>query len=220
MAYYKHDLKNIVANDAILGPQWHPTKNPELNPNVLTTGSGKRAMFLCPFGHEYSAIIRRAGKCPICAGRVVTPENCLAHTHPEILEEWDNKTNGGKTPYNITKNTTTLISLNCPSGHLYQMQVHWWVRGRRCPYCAGKKVATNDSLAVKYPEIAQEWHHEKNGTLTPQAVLPKSHKMVWWLCKYGHAWQARVFSRVGTIKNGKTLHHGTGCPTCAHTTKI
>ena len=215
LAFYKYDKQNTVASDPVLGPKWHPTKNPGLDPHKLTTGSGKKATFLCSCGHEYVAIIRRAGKCPVCTGRVATPQNCLATTHPGILKEWDNDNNGSNTPYNLTKNTTTLINLKCANGHSYQAHVHWWVRGRRCPYCDGKKVDIKDSLAAKYPDVAKEWDQERNGDLTPTEVLPKSNVKAWWKCRYGHSWKARIFSRTGILKRGNYTYHGTGCPICA-----
>lgn len=31
-----------------------------------------------------------------------------------------------------------------------------------CPYCKGKKVLPEDSLAAKHPELLTEWNYEKN----------------------------------------------------------
>ena len=218
MAFYKHDKVNTVADDPVLGPRWHQIKNPGLDPHVLTTGSGKRANFKCPCcDNEYTAIIRRADKCPVCTGRVATPETSLAATHPEILKEWDEEANGDLTPHNLTKHTTKLIHLICGKGHSYTVKVNWWARGRRCPYCAGQKVHVDDSLGAKHPKLSEEWHQERNGDLTPKDVLPKSHVMVWWKCRYGHNWQARIFSRTTTIKRGHKTYQGTGCPICART---
>jgi len=51
-----------------------------------------------------------------------------------------------------------------------------------------------------------EWNLGKNGGLDPKAVLPGSHRKVWWRCECGHEWQAQVRSRV----------NGNGCPVCAN----
>ena len=45
----------------------------------------------------------------------------------------------------------------------------------------------------------------KNGDLKPSDVTPKSEKMVWWLGKCGHEWQARISDR----------SRGRDCPYCA-----
>jgi hypothetical protein len=218
MAFYKHDKVNTVADDPVLGPRWHQIKNPGLDPHVLTTGSGKRANFKCPCcDHEYTAIIRRADKCPVCTGRVATPETSLAATHPEILKEWDDEFNGDLTPHSITKHTTRLIGLKCPVGHLYQTKVHLWALGNRCPYCAGKKVDKNLSLAIQYPKVAAEWDTEKNGKITPFDVLPKSRMMAWWKCACGHSWRTKVYNRTNVRKIASYTYHGSGCPVCVRT---
>lgn len=62
-----------------------------------------------------------------------------------------------------------------------------------------------NSLAVKLPDIAAEWHPTKNGKLKPEMVSYASGKRVWWLCKHGHEWRTQVANR----KNGR------GCPVCS-----
>lgn len=63
------------------------------------------------------------------------------------------------------------------------------------------------SLQELFPEIAAEWDYEKNKELSPSGVLPHSNKYVWWKCKEGHEWYAKINNR--TSKN-------TMCPYCAH----
>lgn len=63
-----------------------------------------------------------------------------------------------------------------------------------------------DSLLVKRPHLATEWHSTKNGNLTPDMFTFKSHKIVWWQCGNGHEWQASIISR----------SKGNGCPYCAN----
>ena len=65
-----------------------------------------------------------------------------------------------------------------------------------------------NNLALKAPELAQQWHPTKNGESTPQNVVPGSNKKVWWKCPEGpdHVWRASVSDRF----NG-----GRGCPACA-----
>lgn len=64
------------------------------------------------------------------------------------------------------------------------------------------------SLVVKCPEISKEWNYNRNGTLTPDMVLPGSGDKVWWKCSTcGYEWQAYVYVRTGKEK--------AGCPACA-----
>jgi hypothetical protein len=65
--------------------------------------------------------------------------------------------------------------------------------------------AKKNSLLIKNPALAKEWHPSKNVKLTPKDVTPGSHKKVWWICSKGHEWKARVFSR----------DNGHGCPYCS-----
>jgi len=65
--------------------------------------------------------------------------------------------------------------------------------------------SNQNSLAIKNPKIASEWHPTKNFDLTPNDITLYSNKKVWWLCKNkGHEWEARVYSR----------SRGSGCPCC------
>jgi hypothetical protein len=51
------------------------------------------------------------------------------------------------------------------------------------------------SLAEAYPQVAATWHPERNGTLTPDQVPPKTSRDVWWRCPAGHEWQERIATR-------------------------
>ena len=52
-----------------------------------------------------------------------------------------------------------------------------------------------NSLAVKFPEIAKEWHPTLNGKLRPENFLPQSSYNAFWICKNGHVYQSRIQSR-------------------------
>ena len=67
------------------------------------------------------------------------------------------------------------------------------------------QMTKESSLAARYPELAEEWHPTKNGTLLPDQFSCGSHKKVWWRGKCGHEW-------VGTIKQRTAT--GSGCPVC------
>ena len=58
--------------------EWHPTKNKELTPNQVTSGSGKKVWWLCPKGHSYNSGIHsrtnRNSGCPKCSNQSSQPE--------------------------------------------------------------------------------------------------------------------------------------------------
>ena len=62
-----------------------------------------------------------------------------------------------------------------------------------------------NSLLVRNPEIAKEWHPTKNVVLTPDLVDYGSNKVVWWLGKCGHEWTDSIKHRTGML---------TQCPCC------
>jgi hypothetical protein len=61
------------------------------------------------------------------------------------------------------------------------------------------------SLQDQNPDLAEEWHSERNGSLTARNVSSSSNKKVWWICSRGHEWEATVNHRTS----------GRGCPYCA-----
>lgn len=63
-----------------------------------------------------------------------------------------------------------------------------------------------NSLAKSNPILASEWDVERNGDVTPFDIAANSGKLVWWLGKCGHNWNARVYSR----------NKGSGCPYCSN----
>jgi len=65
--------------------------------------------------------------------------------------------------------------------------------------------SNKNSLLNKYPDIAKEWHPDKNDNLNPRDFSYKVREEVWWKCSKGHEWKSTIASR--TIE-------GEGCPIC------
>lgn len=76
-----------------------------------------------------------------------------------------------------------------------------------CPFCIGQRTSLSNSLASHFPEIAKEWHPEKNGGVTPDSIFKTSNKKVWWKCEvaFDHIYEMSVANKTG----------GKGCPFCA-----
>ena len=51
------------------------------------------------------------------------------------------------------------------------------------------------SLANVNPNLAAEWHPNKNAPLTPDNFTQSAKPKVWWMCEEGHEWQATIYSR-------------------------
>lgn len=63
-----------------------------------------------------------------------------------------------------------------------------------------------NDLATVAPSVADEWHPEENGNLTPSDVTAGSGKEVWWLCPKGHSYLMEINQRA---------QRGYGCPYCS-----
>ena len=95
----ENDLATV---NPVLAKEWHPTKNGNLNPEDITSGSSKEVWWLCPKGHSYSMVVNQRTKrgydCPYCSGqRVLKGINDLATTNPELAKEWNYEKNSGLT---------------------------------------------------------------------------------------------------------------------------
>lgn len=129
----------------------------------------------------------------------------LQEAYPEIAAEWHPTKNGTVTPDDVTPGSPKKMWWICQKGHEWQAAISDRVRGSGCPYCSGKKVLPETSLAAINPELAAQWNPTKNGELTPEQVAPFSYRKVWWLCPNGHEWEAQISNR----------SNGNGCPYCA-----
>jgi len=133
-------------------------------------------------------------------------EYCIQHDHIDLLNQWHTEKNGDLTPDQVTTGMQRKVWWKCNKGHEWQAQVRYRVSGNQCPYCTKRFVSPNETdLATTHPLLAAEWHPENNGALLPSQVFAGSKKRVWWRCKKGHDWSAKIYSRV----------IGYGCPACA-----
>jgi hypothetical protein len=199
-----------------LAAQWHPTKNGGLTPEQVSAGSKTKVWWKCSNGpdHEWPASIEKRVKrrdgCPCCAGQKVSVTNSLASISPEIAQQWHPTENGSLTPEQVVAGSPKKAWWKCPKGPDHEWPASIGSRagenGRGCPFCAGIRVSVTNSLASLYPELAQQWHPTKNGSLTPEQVVAGSGKKAWWKCPTGpdHEWEAVIDRRA----------RGNGCPCC------
>jgi Probable Zinc-ribbon domain len=194
--------------------QWHPTKNGDLRPRDVVAGSHRAVWWKCPKGpdHQWSARIheRVRGKgCPFCARRRATVAKNLAVVYPELALEWHPTKNGALRPEDVPPRSNRSVWWSCSHGHAWSAQPNDRARGHGCPYCSGRRLAPERSLATLFPSIARQWHPTKNGELTARDVTMSSSRRVWWRCRKGtdHEWQTTVANR-GAL--------GTDCPFCAN----
>ena len=157
--------------------------------------------------------------CPYCSGRKVSSEHNLAVKFPLIAAEWHPIKNAPLQPHDVLPGIAKKVWWICQRGHEWQATINSRANPQRrgCPECgrANQGVAYQNavirkrgSLADTLPELVAEWNRERNGDLTPANVSSGSNQKVWWKCRFGHEWQARVANR----------KHGRACPFCRSNT--
>ena len=191
--------------------EWHPEKNQDLQPDQVTSRSGRKVWWICEKGHEWQAVIASRSKghgCPCCAGNQVIPgETDLATMAPQLALEWHPTLNGPLSPGTIAARSSKRIWWQCRDRHVWQAKVSSRFFGNGCPYCSGRRVIPEKTdLATMFPEIAETWCTEMNQDLFPNMVTTGSGRRVWWQCGRGHRWQSAIVNRT----------QGHGCPYCAN----
>ena len=210
-------------NNPSLLSEWDQARN-EISPAEYQKTSNKTVWWICVKGHSWQASIANrvhGTGCPVCNnGRNVSNAGkslydwCISNNQEQLLAEWDEEKNDGKTPKDYSYGSHAKVWWKCSKGHSWQAVLKSRRYNHGCPFCSPtyKKVTTGINDLVTWCNanhrdfILNEWNYEKNGTLTPEIVSKGSHKRVWWKCQAGHEWEAEIKSRTQT--------HGNTCPYC------
>ena len=195
--------------------EWNYEKNAELglDPAKIPATRRVRAWWHCnTCGQDWLALIdSRTGRtqrgCPFCAGqRPIPGVTDLASTNPDLAQEWHPTENGSLTPQDVMRGSKKKVWWLGVCGHEWEATVAGRSSGHGCPYCAGRKLLAGfNDLESQRPDLAAEWHPNKNGQLTPRDVTVGTHRRVWGKDTHGHEWEATVVDRA----------NGYGCPYCA-----
>ena len=200
---------NLTQKAPELISEWHPSRNGAITPDLVSVTANKRYWWMCSKGHEWQSSVHNRMKrnnCPYCSRKRVSRETSLATQNRDLAKLWHPTKNGELTPWHVTPGSGKEVWWQCKKGHEWQMSVSDGSKGNRCPYCSHHRVSEENALSTLIPRIAEQWHPEKNGALTPDQVTNHSSNKVWWRCENGHEWQAVIRTR--------TLL-GAGCPVCA-----
>jgi len=208
---------NLKLNNPQFADEWHPTKNGELTPELVTYISGKSIWWKCPKGddHEWISSVgdRYKGSCPYCTGKKASKKYNLKVINPEVASEWHPTKNDDLKPEDVSPNSSKIVWWKCPKGQDHQWIKRVAARHRKigCPFCSGRRASEKYNLLVDNPKLAEEWHPTKNGVLGPENVTKGSIQKVWWACSKNrdHDWKAQVNNR----------NNGTGCPYCRYPKK-
>ena len=125
--------------------EWHPTKNGNLTPSQVVSGSHQTLWWRRSLGHEWRAEIvdrtRGSNGCPYCGNKkVLAGFNDLASIEPEIAAEWHPTLNGALTPEMVTAGSNRKVWWICPDGHVWRTAISNRTNAKKrtgCPVCAG-----------------------------------------------------------------------------------
>ena len=131
---------------------------------------------------------------------------CMTHSRNDLLLQWHPTKNGTRTPETVTFASHQKVWWICEQGHEWEGSIYIRTsRISRCPYCTGRRIIPGkNDFASQRPELVAQWHPTKNNGKRPEEVFVSSHERIWWICEFGHEWNASVRSRSA----------GTGCPVC------
>lgn len=202
-------MTNPILKDAYpeLLDEWDYEKNKGVNPETITTGSTRRIWWKCSnYGHSWDTplsrrVISKSG-CRICSNQeVLTGFNDLKTRYPDVAELWHPKLNDELLPSQVMPGSEKKYWWLGECGHEWDASVHNTVKGKRCPYCAGKRVLIGfNDLATTHPEVSKKWDYEKNIILSPQEVTFGSNKKIWWRCQNNHSWE-KIINQQILMKN-------------------
>ncbi len=221
-------FNDLATTHPKVAAEWHPTKNGDLTPDQVPSGTQQKVWWLFPyddpetgkhFDFEWESTVKSRTEgclCPFLSGRDTWPGfNDLATKRPDLAAEWHPTKNGDLTPDQVTANSNKkvwwlLSHYDSETGKYFDFEwqavINNRAAGAECPYFSGHKVhAGFNDLQTTRPFLAAEWDYEKNGKLTPNKVSLGSQKRIWWKCSKGHSWEATIASRSS----------GRGCPECA-----
>ena len=168
------------------------------------------AYWKCSLGHGWKSPMKsiQGGKepCPFCGNReLLSGFNDLKTLHPEIINEWDVEGNQ-ESPSEVLFNTVRTYQWICPNSHIYSASAYNRSRGRGCPVCSGKQVATGlNDVASLYPELLMEWDTTVPGNIPLAQLTAGSNKIVHWVCSEGHQYEQNMAAKI----------RGRGCAICA-----
>lgn len=189
---------------------WDYEANHPLKPEVVKPFSDRLAHWICPTNtaHKWKNTIKSVSfgyGCPYCSSR-----------HRYTTQEWIEKAemvHKHKYSYDLVEyvNSETKVKIICPKHGVFEQIPYEHLNGAGCPYCAHQSFHPEESLAVLYPHIAEQWDYELNAPfgVTPQTIGIDTKRKFYWHCNNGcnHSYLATIAYRV-KLKSGCAICHG------------
>jgi len=184
---------------------WDHERNTQSDFDTVTPQSTRVCHFICPecglLIQEKVSQIERWGHCPDCRERqdkqfdveYAQWQRTPVAAVPELVAAWADDT---ADPRAVMVAGYRLYKFRCVKGHQPRISPLTFLRSG-CPHCRGQQTANAPTYLVDvYPEVASQWHPNRNDKLKLEKVLHNSKRTVWWLADCcGHEWQEPVRDR-------------------------
>jgi len=97
---------DLATTHPLLAAEWHPTKNGNLTPRMVISGTPKKVWWKCSQGHEWKAQLsnRASGTgCPHCSGELKTsfPEQTIFYYFKHLSPAFNRYQHNGKTEIDV-----------------------------------------------------------------------------------------------------------------------
>lgn len=134
---------DLASEFASLAKEWHPSRNGDLLPSQVGSGSHKVVWWKHQEGHEWRAAIysRVAGNsCPVCSGRLtITGVNDLQTRFPEVAKSWHPSKNLPLKPDAVSAGSSKKAWWICENDLSHEWQASIANRAKNasgCPRCS------------------------------------------------------------------------------------
>ena len=138
---------NLTAIYPSISEEWHPSRNGNLKPTNVTSGSKRIVWWKCARGddHEWKAPIHSRNKnnqkvgCPFCANKKVSGDNNLLVVSPDVAAEWHPTKNGTLRPEDVVNGSQKKVWWLCPKEHEYKSSIgqRTGINKTGCNKCSG-----------------------------------------------------------------------------------
>ncbi len=140
--YRSHAITDPLSNHPKIAKHFHLTKNGDLKPSEISSGSKKTVWWHCAEGpdHEWEywvgEMTRKGYRCPFCEGFRLSVTNSLKALHPALAREWHKKSNEQKASETLPGSAYKAWWRCGECGHKWQRECYLRTRRRSaCPSC-------------------------------------------------------------------------------------
>lgn len=191
---------------------WDHERNRDADWSTTTEKARRTIHWKCPVGHRFTASPVNLWRCPSCweeesLQRHAAWEKLRGKTVadvPELAERWADE----QDPATVPMDSSEYYRFRCTKGHRSTRRLSG-VTPFSCPTCRAAdtkrmleetaEASTEDGappITRLHPEVASQFHPEKNPKIHLATLSPNSRRLVWWRDEScGFEWEATPASR-------------------------